>query len=388
MAAAGDVVEEVRLVEDAAAAAWSRAVERIEPRETMPVAESSEQTPVTQRLSRRAILDALLKGAVTAAVPGVSTMAVYGQSGTQESRGAGGKLPTGTQHELVFETQRLVITQVGAGIRIYQVDGVDVIDGFPETSAPTAARGMVLAPWPGRVEGGKYVFRGEAYQLPLGPNANVAMHGLVRSVDWQVTEKRASEITLQHVIEPTTGYPFEIELSITYQLGRAGMAVRSKARNRGAKPAPFGIGWHPYFTVGTPRIDANLLEVPAARYIPRNNGVSTPPAVSVAGTQWDFRKARPIGEQVFGDACNYEGLARDAAGIARATLRDGSRQITVWMDRTTDYITVYTGPDRRSLAIEPCTCPSGALNTGIGLVTLTPSQSFENRWGAESARVI
>ena len=295
-------------------------------------------------------------------------------------------LLTGTQHELTFEDQRLVVTQIGAGIRLYQRAGLDVVDGFPETSGPSGARGVLLAPWPGRIEAGRYTFDGVTHQLPVGPNASVAMHGLVRSVDWQVVETSGSSITLQHLLGPQEGYPFQIELQLGYEVGTAGMAVRSTARNVGSRAAPYGIGWHPYFTVGTATIDGNMLQVPATVYIPRENGVSTPPAASVAGSQWDFRFERSIGSEVFADACNYGELLRDADGMARVTLREGTRQVIVWMDRTIDYITVYTGNDRRSLAIEPCTCPSGAFNTGIGLIRLLPGERFECRWGVSAVR--
>ena len=49
---------------------------------------------------------------------------------------------------------------------------------------------------------------------------------------------------------------------------------------------------------------------------------------------------------------------------------------------------VFTGdplPDvsRRSLAVEPMTCPPNAFRTGEDLIQLEPGQSFTSSWGID-----
>jgi aldose 1-epimerase len=49
---------------------------------------------------------------------------------------------------------------------------------------------------------------------------------------------------------------------------------------------------------------------------------------------------------------------------------------------------LFTGdplPDvnRRSLAVEPMTCPPNAFRTGEGLIRLEPGGSFTSAWGIE-----
>jgi aldose 1-epimerase len=39
--------------------------------------------------------------------------------------------PTGTQIELSLDDQRVVVTEVGAGLRTYSAGGRDVVDGYP-----------------------------------------------------------------------------------------------------------------------------------------------------------------------------------------------------------------------------------------------------------------
>ena len=64
--------------------------------------------------------------------------------------------PSGEQHEIGHGRQRVVVTEVGATLRGYTVDGAAVVDGFGERDMCSAGRGQVLAPWPNRLGDGRY----------------------------------------------------------------------------------------------------------------------------------------------------------------------------------------------------------------------------------------
>ena len=58
----------------------------------------------------------------------------------------------------------------------------------------------------------------------------------------------------------------------------------------------------------------------------------------------------------------------------------------LWVDEAYPYLMLYTGDDRpdvsrRSMAIEPMTCPPQAFRTGRGVVRLDPGESFRGNWG-------
>jgi aldose 1-epimerase len=71
-------------------------------------------------------------------------------------------------------------------------------------------------------------------------------------------------------------------------------------------------------------------------------------------------------------------------------LSGGGRAVELWVDGSWPYLMVFTGdtlePDRRrrALAVEPMTCPPGALATGQDLVRLEPGQEWEGRFGIEA----
>jgi aldose 1-epimerase len=56
------------------------------------------------------------------------------------------------------------------------------------------------------------------------------------------------------------------------------------------------------------------------------------------------------------------------------------------MDDAYEYLMLFTGdplPDvaRRSLAVEPMTCPPNAFRTGEAVIRLEPGVSFTSTWG-------
>jgi aldose 1-epimerase len=109
-------------------------------------------------------------------------------------------------------------------------------------------------------------------------------------------------------------------------------------------------------------------------------------SASVAGTDYDFRRPRSIGATVLDNA--YTDLDRDEDGLARVELHDpaSGAGTTLWVDQAYGYLMLFTGdplPDvnRRSLAVEPMTCPPNAFRTGDALVRLEPGGSFTSAWG-------
>jgi len=106
----------------------------------------------------------------------------------------------------------------------------------------------------------------------------------------------------------------------------------------------------------------------------------------VVGMEYDFRQPRPIGSTRL-DSC-FTDLERDGDGRARVelTTEAGDAGITLWADEQYGYLMLFTGdplPDvaRRSLAVEPMTCPPNAFRTGEAVIRLEPGRSVTSTWG-------
>jgi aldose 1-epimerase len=298
--------------------------------------------------------------------------------------------PSGHQHRIVHGTQEAVITEVGADLRCYSVDGQDVIDGYGEDEMRTVGRGMPLLPWPNRIEDGSYEFMGQNYQTALTePVRHNALHGLTQWMSWAGRNDAPDQVTMTMLLHPQEGYPFILSLAIEYRLSEQGLTVATTATNLGNRPAPYGTGQHPYFTVGTELIDQARLRIPALLRMEANDRlIPTGRLIAVKGTEFDFVDERPIGAISMDTA--FASVVPDADGITRVIMQapNGGHGLTIWMEKPYEYLMVYTGdtiPDRprrrKGIAIEPMTCAPNAFRTGLGLIVLEPSRSIRTRWG-------
>lgn len=297
--------------------------------------------------------------------------------------------PSGRQYAISHGSARAQITQVGATLRSYTVDGRAVVDGFGIGERATDGRGQILAPWPNRLTDGHYRYGDHACQAPLNePSRHGAIHGLVRWLDWGPLAHDTSSVTLSCAVRPQPGYEWQLDLEVTYSLDAAGLTVTTRAVNADAERAPLGVGFHPYLTVGTPSIDEAFLTLPARTYLDPSGPAGRPAMAPVAGTPRDFTRPRRIGTQPLDTA--FGGLvARDDRGaVARLDNPDGGRSVQLWVDAGYRYLMVYTAdgvarPERRrtAMAVEPMTCPPDALRSGVDLIELEPGESWQASWG-------
>ena len=141
-----------------------------------------------------------------------------------------------------------------------------VVDGFGADQWSHGGRGQVLAPWPNRLGDGAYTFGDVAAQAPINEiGRNNAIHGLVRWLPWRMTGRAQNRVGFRCELRPSPAYPFALRLEVEYRLGREGLSVTTDAENIGDEDLPFGLGFHPYLTVGTTTIDQARLRVPAGR---------------------------------------------------------------------------------------------------------------------------
>lgn len=299
--------------------------------------------------------------------------------------------PSGEQIEIWAEDQQATVVAVGAGLRAYSVGGRALLDGYGADAMSTSGRGQVLIPWPNRLQDGSYEFDGRRHQLPLNESERRnAIHGLVRWSSWTIAERQQHRVMMEHVLYPQPGYPFLLGVRIEYALSRNGLLVRTTATNLGTQACPYGSGAHPYLTLGTATIDSLILQVPA-RTVLRSDERGLPIGREAAeGTEYDFRQPKRIGSIKLDHA--FTDLERDADGLARVQLSDpdGETRTSLWVDRSYHYLMLFSGdplPDvqRRSLAVEPMTCPPNAFRTGDALIRLEPGASFTGTWGIARA---
>src|SRR5580704_2220227 len=238
---------------------------------------------------------------------------------------------TGAQHEISAGDYAATITELGANLRSLRHRDVPLVTEYDADQLPPAASGELLLPWPNRIDGGRYDFDGETYQLDLSePARGNAIHGLTRWASWQLITVGEDYVELGLRLLGRTGYPFCLELRAEYWLSAAaGLEVIITAHNAGVRPAPYGTGSHPYLHAGTGLVDDWTLELPAARWLPADDrGIPSGPPRDVTGTEFDFRGGRPIGATSLDHALT--GLERDSDGRVWARLTGNGGTVALW----------------------------------------------------------
>jgi aldose 1-epimerase len=315
---------------------------------------------------------------------------------------------SGTEWTIAADGHEAVLVEVGGGLRTYRVGGVDLIDGYgPEEICPGSA-GKVLAPWPNRIRDGRYVFDGEQQQLALSePPRHNAIHGLVSWLPWQCVAQSAESVTLECLVPAQPGYPWPLRLRTQWSVGPEGLRVTHEASNLGPVAAPFGLGVHPYLKLPGVAVDDVVLHVPGRSRLLLDGRLLPIGAAKVAGSDYDFTEPRRIGPAIldiaFGDVvvdpATVEGATHPlvpqpaTAGRSVVTLStvDGSAAIRVWADSAYRWWQVFTGDTlhgerlRRSVAVEPMTCPPDAFRSGRDVVVLEPGATWAGTWGIQPA---
>ncbi|GAA5070060.1 aldose 1-epimerase [Thermocatellispora tengchongensis] len=247
--------------------------------------------------------------------------------------------------------------------------------------------GTLLAPWPNRIGGARYTYRGELHSLPVNEeDLGNALHGLVaegpwEAVEWLQVEDEQGFVRLTHTIAPRPGYPYTLALQALYTLTPEGLTTTLTAENVGDRVAPYGCGPHPWLLAGDGPVDPWELEVPADRVLLVDQALLPRSLEDVAGTPYDFRVARPVGATAVDHA--FTAITPGRTGSAAVRLRGPAGGVEMrWDPAVLPWVQVCTGTGlgHAGIAVEPMTCPPDAFNSGTDLVELHPGDKHEASW--------
>ena len=207
--------------------------------------------------------------------------------------------------------------------------------------APDIYSGVTLFPWPNRIHGGVWNYKGEKFKLSVNDvQQNAALHGLVYQERFDWVQENSSACTLSLELEPSEGYPFSSLLRVTFVLDQGELKVTQEVINLGSTVLPFAIGFHPYFlTAEDSHFESPLFE---------------------------FQLTEVHVDKTVGPNC------------IQARLTTSTYSLEFSADNT-DYFHIFTNrydePGRIWFAMEPQTSPADSLNTGIGVTELSPGES-------------
>ncbi|APT86273.1 aldose 1-epimerase family protein [Corynebacterium flavescens] len=265
--------------------------------------------------------------------------------------------------EIAAGRYRADIATFGGGIKALTFDSKPLVETYPDGAYPPLSAGVVLAPWPNRVEDGTYSWQGTNYQLPITePALNNAIHGFCNEVEWEVSECAPAAVVLRHSIAPQSGWPWQVEVEAVYRLADTGLEVVLSASTPETRPVPFACGLHTYLSACGAPADESRLHLPVTSHHLLNErnlptGAFDKRSIvdqAIAEVEWDDCFHGPEG-LVAEYTCAGQGV--------RLEMGPGLQWVQLYTPR--DY------PGRgRALAVEPMSAPPNALHDGVDIATI------------------
>ncbi len=180
-------------------------------------------------------------------------------------------------------------------------------DTIEEYVAGTTFFGASIGRYGNRIAKGKFTLDGKDYQLSVNDGEN-SLHGGAKGFDkrvWDIEPFTSGPDVGLHLhytsVDGEMGYPGTLQTKITYTL-TAGGDWRIDYEATTDKPTVVNLTNHTYYNLageGSGTIYDHELMLAASRYTPTDAGlIPTGELAKVAGTPFDFRKAKPIGRDI------------------------------------------------------------------------------------------
>jgi len=279
-----------------------------------------------------------------------------------------------------------IISPIGAALLSLNLAGNQVIEKLA-TDRPELYAGVVMAPWSGRVAGGAWVHPdGRNFQLPINePARNNALHGLVFDKEFVVARSTESSLELSIEITESEGYPFQLKLAIAYELDGGELICSFAVKNLSTEKAPFGLGFHPYFSTKWLGDEVPITNSAKTVYELDQNLIDTGTQKTAGST-----KDLSVGKLAVGASLDDDFTDLDfVAGVSRTTLSNSAGSgIEIWQEDVFRHNVIYTTDAYEAengtvtaVAIEPCISAVNVLNTHSDLLWIQPNQTQSGSWG-------
>ncbi|MEI8073748.1 MAG: aldose epimerase family protein [Bacteroidota bacterium] len=210
--------------------------------------------------------------------------------------------------------------------------------------------GALIGRYGNRIAKGKFQLDGKAYQLAVN-NAPNSLHGGPKGFHDQVWDaKQVDDHTLELTylsIDGEEGYPGNLSVKVVYQLTEENSIEISYTATTDKKTV-LNLTNHSYFNLngaGSGTINDHLLTINADKFTPVDSTlIPTGLLVDVAGTAFDFRKPRAIGDSVNANVAqikNGKGYDHNFV-LNRKTDHDLELAATVYASTTGIKLEVFT----------------------------------------------
>ncbi|MFF5255458.1 aldose epimerase family protein [Streptomyces leeuwenhoekii] len=266
-------------------------------------------------LSRRTVIAGAAAAGLAAATTAGPAHATGGRKPVKELFG---KLADGTKvHRWSLENggTRMKVLSYGGVVQSLEIPDrrgryANVSAGFDDLDDYVARSphfGALIGRYGNRIAKGRFTLDGTTYQLSVNDGEN-SLHGGALGFDYRVwdvepfTEGSDVGLRLRYTsADGEMGYPGTLKAKVTYTLTRSG-DWRIDYEATTDKATVVNLTSHVYWNLageGSGTIEDHELSIAASRFTPTDAGlIPTGELARVAGTPFDFRRAKPIGRDI------------------------------------------------------------------------------------------
>ncbi len=254
--------------------------------------------------------------------------------------------------------------------------------------------GSVAGPVANRIAGAQAMIEGKVYRFDANENGRTTLHGGATGTDaqiWTLTDQTADSVTLTlDLPDGMGGFPGNRRISACYRLtGPATLRLTLTATSD--QPTLMNLANHSYWNLdGTDHTGDHRLQISADHYLPTDaDGIPLPPT-PVAGTDFDLRAARRVGDipRLDHNFClaPTPGPLRPVAGFF------GKKGVSLTLSTTAPGLQAYDGAGLNShpfpghmgipygphagLALEPQHWPDAAGRADFPTILLRPGKVY------------
>lgn len=234
-----------------------------------------------------------------------------------------------------------------------------------------------MAPWPGRVDGARFTWRGRTHELPVNDGAH-SIHGRAVYLPWSVAHEGDSFCLLTVDIGPEEGWPFPGRVLQHIGVQDEGLMLRLEVRALEDAVFPVGAGWHPWFRRDVrPDIEPAVQMIASEMYERRDDLIPTGATEAPYGDA-ELRDGPELGERRLDHF--YRGVTEPIR------IQWGDVELLMTSSANATHAVVYTS--ERGFCVEPQTCAPDAFNlaarglegTGLAVVDAGHPLVVESAW--------
>lgn len=246
---------------------------------------------------------------------------------------------------------------------------------------------------------GKYIFFNETYTLPCNEDTHTqknALHGLLANKTLAVkskvvTDNYAQLVLSYHFNNTVPGYPFALDLCVSYNLSTVGFSISFQITNAMPKePLPLYVGWHPYFACTAYKAVVTLDPCTEWNHVELNSNMDP---TGITELYHGLNGSAPIG----GSATDptylddefkpRKGTGSETCNTLHTKVRDTvtNHTVVLWQDSNFRFVHIFTGSmslfGEDAVAVEPMSAMADAYNNHDHLSILSGGESWMGSFG-------